>query len=69
MALGVNLGSVYVKTRNFWVPIVLHFVIDLCGIPFCFSTSNQYPQIALVTSLVAYVLLGVYGLLLLKNKD
>ncbi|SDW31385.1 CPBP family intramembrane glutamic endopeptidase [Streptococcus equinus] len=69
MALGVYLGSVYVKTRNLWVPIVLHFVIDLCGIPFCFSTSNQYPQIALVTSLVAFVLLGVYGLLLLKNKD
>lgn len=69
MALGVYLGSVYVKTRNLWVPIVLHFVIDLCGIPFCFSTSNQYPQIALVTSLVAYVLLGIYGLSLLKNKD
>ncbi|SDQ11350.1 CAAX protease self-immunity [Streptococcus equinus] len=69
MALGIYLGSVYVKTRNLWVPIVLHFVIDICGIPFCFSTSNQYPQIALVTSLVAYVLLGVYGLFLLKNKD
>ena len=39
-ALGIYFGAVYVKTRNLWIPIILHFIVDLCGIPFCFSKSN-----------------------------
>ena len=68
-ALGVYFGVVYVKTRNLWIPIFLHFIIDLCGIPFCFSNSNQYPIIALVTCLTVYLLLGVYGIIILRNED
>ena len=68
-ALGVYFGAVYVKTRNLWIPIVLHFIVDLCGIPFCFSTGNQYPIIALVTCLTVYLLLGIYGICIIRNKD
>lgn len=66
-ALGVYFGTVYVKTQNLWVPIILHFIVDLCGIPFCFSTSNQYPAIALVTCLISYILLGIYGVYIMKK--
>ena len=69
-ALGVYFGAVYVKTRNLWIPIILHFVVDLCGIPFCFSKSNKYPTIGLVFCLIMYLLLGIYGIYIIhKDKD
>ena len=68
-ALGVYFGAVYVVSKNLWVPIILHLIINLCGIPFCFSTSNQYPAIALVTCLVSYILLGIYGVHLVRKKE
>lgn len=66
-ALGVYFGAIYIMTRNLWVPIILHFVVDLVGIPFCFSTANEYPQIALVVCLICYTALGVYGIKILKR--
>lgn len=68
-ALGVYFGAVYVCTRNLTSVMLLHALIDFCGVPFCFSTSNQYPPIALAACVVCFGLLGVYGLiLLLKEK-
>lgn len=69
-ALGVYFGAVYVQTRNLWVPIILHLIINLgAAIPFCFSTSNQYPTIALIICLVSYVLLGIYGVYIVREKS
>lgn len=68
-ALGVYFGAVYVTSKNLWVPIILHLIINLCGIPFCFSTSTQYPIIALITSLVSYVSLAIYGVYILKKEN
>lgn len=68
-ALGVYFGTVYAKTRNLWVPIILHLIINLCGIPFCFSTSNQYPLIALITCLISYICLGIYSVVILRKRD
>ena len=65
-ALGVYLGAVYAVSKNLWVSIILHFIINLCGIPFCFSTSNQYPVIALITCLTSYILLAIYGVHIIK---
>lgn len=67
-ALGVYFGAVYVKTRNLWIPIILHFIVDLCGIPFCFSKNNQYPTIALVACLTVYLLLGIYGITIIRKS-
>ena len=67
-ALGVYFGAVYVTARKLWVPIILHLVINLCGIPSCFTASTQYPTIALITCLRAYLLLAVYGVHILKKK-
>ena len=67
-ALGIYFGAVYVTTRNLWVPIILHFIINLCGIPFCFSTSTNYPTIALITCLVLYVLLAIYAVHTMLKK-
>ncbi len=66
--LGVYFGSVYAKTRNLWVPIILHTIIDFCGIPVCFSAKTGYPDIALAVSLISFVFLGIYGIYILKYK-
>lgn len=68
-ALGVYFGAVYVACRNLWIPIILHLIINLCGIPFCFSTSNRYPAIALITCLLSYILLAVYGLYIIRKNN
>ena len=68
-ALGVYFGAVYAVSKNLWVPIILHLIINLCGIPFCFSTSNRYPTIALIACLVSYVLLAVYGIYILRKNN
>lgn len=68
-ALGVYFGAVYVVSKNLWVPIILHLTINLCGIPFCFSTSNQYPAIALITCLVSYILLAIYGVYIIRKNN
>ena len=68
-ALGVYFGAVYVVSKNLWVPIILHLIINLCGIPFCFSTSNHYPEIALITCLVSYILLAIYGVYIVRKNN
>ena len=68
-ALGVYFGAVYVRTRNLTSVMLLHALIDFCGVPFCFSTSNQYPPIALAACVICYGLLGAYGLLLLLKEN
>lgn len=68
MALGVYFGAVYICTRNLWVPIILHTLIDLSGIPFCFTTTNQYPTAGLLACLGCYLCLGGYGVYILRKK-
>jgi membrane protease YdiL (CAAX protease family) len=69
IGLGLYWGSLYKKTNNLWVPIILHIVMDFCGVPFCFSTTNNYPTISLIIILPVYILLGVYGLSILIKKE
>lgn len=68
-ALGVYFGAVYVRTRNLTAVMLLHALIDFCGVPFCFSSGNQYPPIALAACVVCFGLLGVYGLMLLRKEN
>lgn len=67
-ALGIYFGAIYVKTRNLWVPILLHFIIDLAGLPFCFSTSSSYPMLSLIVCLLSYGMLGWFGIRILGGK-
>ena len=70
IGLGIYFGTVYVKTRNLWVPIILHFIVNVgTAIIFCFTTSIEYPIMALITCLVAYFGLGMYGISILKKTN
>ena len=70
ISLGIYFGAVYVKTRNLWVTIILHFIVNVgAAIIFCFTTYIEYPTMALITCLVSYCGLGVYGISIIKKRD
>ena len=68
IGLGLYLGAVYKRTNNLWVPIILHVIMDFCGVPFCFSTTGIFSTITLIIILPLYVLLGTYGMFLLLRE-
>ncbi len=69
IGLGIYLGAVYIKTRNLWLVSLFHFVVDLCGIPFCFTTEREYPLISAAVILCTFLALGAYGIKLLLSKE
>lgn len=69
IGLGIYFGAVYKKTNCLWVAIILHTVMDFCGVPFCFSTSSAYPTISLYIILPVYLLLGGYGICILRKDN
>lgn len=69
IGLGIYLGAVYVRTKNLWLVAFFHFFIDLCGLPFCFSTQKSYPTVSAVIILIAFLFLGIYGICLLTHKN
>ena len=68
IAMGLYFGVIYKKTENLWLPIILHFIIDICALPYCFTTMQGYADISLYIILPAYILLGVYSLCAMKSN-
>jgi membrane protease YdiL (CAAX protease family) len=69
IAMGLYFGTIYKKTDNLWVPIILHFLIDICALPYCFTTMQGYSDISLYIILPTYIVLGIYSLYIMKKKD
>ncbi|MBP3708432.1 MAG: CPBP family intramembrane metalloprotease [Clostridia bacterium] len=67
IAMGMYFGTIYKKTNNLWLPIVLHFIINVCALPYCFTTITTYPNISLYIILPTYLLLGIYSLYIMKQ--
>ncbi len=67
IAMGMYFGAVYKKTDNLWLPIILHFIINVCALPYCFTSSTTYPSISLYIILPTYILLGIYSLYIMKR--
>ena len=68
IGMGLYFGTVYKKTNNLWVPIILHALIDICALPYCFTTYIGYPAISLVILSVTYVGLGIYSIWMIKHE-
>ena len=69
VAMGMYFGAIYKKTNNLWIPIILHFIINICALPYCFTTNTSYPMISLYIILPTYLLLGIYSMYIMKmNK-
>lgn len=68
IAMGIYFGTIYKKTNNLWIPIILHFIIDICALPYCFTTIQGYSNISLYIILPTYIILGIYSLYIMKSK-
>lgn len=66
--LAMEFGAIYKRTNNLWVPIILHGFIDICALPYCFTTFSGYKTISLIGLVIIYTLLGIYSIVLMKPK-
>lgn len=68
VAMGMYFGVIYKKTNNLWLPIIFHFFIDICALPYCFTTMQGYSDISLYIILPAYIILGIYSVIIMKKQ-
>lgn len=69
IGLGVYFGAIYALTNNLWLVSLFHFIVNLCGLPFIFSTQNTYLPISAIIVLISCLGLGIYGIYLLKHEE
>lgn len=62
IGMGLYFGTIYKKTNNIWVPIILHAFIDICAIPYCFTANMRYENITIFILLIVYIVLGIYSI-------
>lgn len=68
ICMGIFLGMVYKKTNNLWMPIIIHFLINVCALPYCFSSLSGYADLTLYIVVPAYIILGIYSVMKLKKE-
>ncbi|MDD6039452.1 MAG: type II CAAX endopeptidase family protein [bacterium] len=62
IGMGLYFGTVYKKTGNLWVAVMMHTFIDICALPYCFTQNMRYEKVSLVILLLTYTALGIYCL-------
>lgn len=67
IGMGMFFGMTYKKTNNLWLPIIIHFLINVCALPYCFSSLNGYADLTLYIIIPVYILLGVYSIIEMKK--
>lgn len=68
IGMGMYFGTIYKKTNNLWLPIILHFFINVCALPYCFSSISGYANLTLYIILPTYLLLGIYSMNIIKQE-
>ncbi len=68
VGMGIFFGMVYKKTGNLWLPIMIHFLINVCALPYCFSSINGYADLTLYIIIPVYIILGIYSFMELKKE-
>ena len=68
IGMGIFFGMVYKKTNNLWLPTIIHFLINVCAFPYCFSSISGYANLTLYIIVPAYIMLGIYSFIELKKK-
>lgn len=68
IGMGIFFGMIYKKTNNLWLPIIIHFLINVCALPYCFSSVSGYANLTLYIVVPAYTVLGIYSLLQMKTE-
>lgn len=69
IGMGLYFGTIYKKTNNIWLPVIMHCFIDICALPYCFTLNMRYETISLVILVITYTVLSLYcGIVLAKGK-
>ncbi len=69
VGLGVYFGSIYALTANLPLVALFHFIINLTGLPFIFSTQQTYPTDSALALLFASIAAAGYGIYLLQTNS
>ena len=67
--MGMFSGMVYKKTNSLWLPIMFHFFINVCALPYCFSSINGHADLTLYIVVPVYIILGIYSFIELKKRE
>lgn len=67
VGMGIFFGMVYKKTDNLWLPVIIHFLINVCALPYCFSSISGYADLTLYIIVPVYIILGIYSFMELKK--
>lgn len=68
IGMGIYFGTIYKKTENLWIPIIMLTFIDICALPYCFTTFSGYKTVSLAFLVLIYMLLGIYSVVLMKGR-
>lgn len=69
IGMGFYFGTIYKKTNNLVLPILMHIFMDVCALPYCFTSNMRYEKISLVILVITYTILAAYsGALLVKAE-
>lgn len=60
IGMGLYFGTIYKKTGNLWVPIIMHTFIDICALPYCFTQNMRYETVSLIILVITYTALTIY---------
>jgi len=60
IGMGFYFGTIYKKTGNLWMPIIMHAFIDICALPYCFTQNMRYETVSLILLLITYTTLTIY---------
>ncbi len=60
IGMGIYFGTVYKRTGNILIPVIMHALIDICALPYCFTQHMRYEPVTLVILIVTYTALAVY---------
>ena len=68
IGMGFYFGTIYKKTGNLWVPIIMHSFIDICALPYCFTQNMRYETVSLIILVITYLSLSFYCINLWFNR-
>lgn len=68
IGMGIFFGMVYKETNNLWLPIIIHFFINVCALPYCFSSISGYANLTLYIIVPSYIMLSIYSFIELKRN-
>ena len=60
IGMGFYFGITYKLSKNLWVPMIMHSLIDICALPYCFTQNMRYEPISIIMLVIIYTALAVY---------